>query len=52
MNGGKRNVYRILVGKQEEKRPLGRPRHRWVENIKINLRDRMEWYRLDRSGSG
>jgi hypothetical protein len=34
----KRNSYRILVGKPEGKRPLGRPRHRWVGNIKIDLR--------------
>jgi hypothetical protein len=32
------NAYRILVGKPEGKKPLGRPRHRWVDNIKINLR--------------
>jgi hypothetical protein len=31
--GAKRNSYRILVGKPEEKRPLGKPRHRWVNNI-------------------
>jgi hypothetical protein len=35
--GEKRNVYRLLVGKPEGKRPLGRPRRRWVENIKMNL---------------
>jgi hypothetical protein len=34
-NGEKRNAYRILVGKLEGKRPLGRPRRRWVNNIKI-----------------
>jgi hypothetical protein len=34
MNGEKRNAYRILVGKLEGKRPLGRPRRRWVGNIK------------------
>jgi hypothetical protein len=34
-----RNAYSILVGKPEGKRPLGRPRHRWVDNVKINLRD-------------
>jgi hypothetical protein len=34
----KRNAYRILMGKPEEKRPLGRPRRSWVDNIKINLR--------------
>jgi hypothetical protein len=32
--GEKRNPYRILVGKPEEKRPLGRPRRRWVDNVK------------------
>jgi hypothetical protein len=36
--GTKRNTYRILVGKPEGKRPLGRPRHRWVDNIKMDLR--------------
>jgi hypothetical protein len=46
----KRNAYRILVGKSEGKRPLGRPRRRWVYNIKIDLRD-MGWCGLDRSGS-
>jgi hypothetical protein len=35
--GEKRNVYRILVGKPERKRPLGRPRHKWINNIKIDL---------------
>jgi hypothetical protein len=33
------NAYRILVGKPERKRPLGRPRRRWVDNIKIDLRE-------------
>jgi hypothetical protein len=47
--GEKRNVYRILVGKPEGQTPLGRPRRRWVDNIKI---ERMGWYGLDRSGSG
>jgi hypothetical protein len=35
--GGKRNVYRSLVGKPEIKRPLGRPRRRWIDNIKMDL---------------
>jgi hypothetical protein len=35
--GEKRNVYRLLVGKLEGKRPLGRPRRRWIDNIKIDL---------------
>jgi hypothetical protein len=37
--GEKRNVYRLLVGKPEGKRPLGRPRHRWIDNIKKGLLD-------------
>jgi hypothetical protein len=35
--GEKRNAYRLLVGKPERKRPLERPRHRWVINIKFDL---------------
>jgi hypothetical protein len=35
--GEKRNAYRLLVGKPEEKRPLGRPRRRWVDNIRMDL---------------
>jgi hypothetical protein len=35
--GKKRNVYRLLVGKPEGKRPLGRPRHRWIDKIKMDL---------------
>ena len=34
-----RKAYRILVGKPESKRPLGRPRRRWEDNIKIELRE-------------
>jgi hypothetical protein len=41
-NGAKRNSYRILVGKREGKRSLGRLRRRWVDNIKMNLRE-IEW---------
>jgi hypothetical protein len=33
--GEKRNAYRLLVGKPEGKRPLGKPRRRWVDNIKM-----------------
>jgi hypothetical protein len=33
----KRNAYRLLVGKPEGKRPLGRPRRRWVNNIRMDL---------------
>jgi hypothetical protein len=35
--GEKRNAYRLLVGKPEVKRPLGRPRRRWVDNIRMDL---------------
>jgi hypothetical protein len=35
--GEKRNVHRLLVGKPEGKRPLGRPRRRWIDNIKMDL---------------
>jgi hypothetical protein len=41
--GAKRNAYRILVGKPDGKRPLGEPRRRWVDNIKMDLRDGMDW---------
>jgi hypothetical protein len=37
--GDKRNAYRIVVGNPEGKKPLGRPRHRWVDNIKMDLRE-------------
>jgi hypothetical protein len=48
-----RNAYRILVGKPEGKRPLGRPRRRWVDNIRMDLRE-IGWdgIGLDRFGSG
>jgi hypothetical protein len=43
-------VYRILVGNPEGKRPLGRPKHSWVDSIKMNLReigwDGMNWINL------
>jgi hypothetical protein len=48
--GAKKNAYRILVRMPEEKRPLGRPRRRWVHNIKMDLReigwDGMDWIDL------
>jgi hypothetical protein len=37
--GERRKAYRILVGKPEGKRPLGRPRRKWVDNIKLDLRE-------------
>ena len=53
-------MYRVLVGKPEGRRPLGRPRHRWVDNIRLDLQevgfgymdwiglaqDRDRWHRL------
>jgi hypothetical protein len=52
--GEMRTAYRILMGKPEGRRPLGRPRRRWVDNIKMDLReigwDGMDW--IDRTGSG
>jgi hypothetical protein len=50
--GEKRNVYRLLVGKPEGKTPLGRPRRRWIDNIKMDVWDGIEWYGLDWFGSG
>jgi hypothetical protein len=38
-NGGSRNVYRRLMGKLEAKRPLRRSRRKWVDNIKMDLRE-------------
>jgi hypothetical protein len=37
--GEVRGVYRVLVGKPEEKRPLGRPRRRWEDNIKMDFQE-------------
>jgi hypothetical protein len=57
-NGKKMNVYRMLVGKPEGKRPLGRPRRRWVSNVKMDLREigwgGMDWIDLaqDRTSRG
>jgi hypothetical protein len=47
---GRGGVYRVLVGKPERKRPLGRPRHRWEGNIKMDLQEvgcgGMDWIEL------
>jgi hypothetical protein len=50
--GDKRNGYKILVGKAEGKRLVGRPRRRWEDNIKMNLREMEFWCRLDSCSSG
>jgi hypothetical protein len=47
--GEKRNTYRLLVGKPEGKRPLGRPRRRWVDNIRIDLGE-VGWSDVDSIG--
>jgi hypothetical protein len=48
--GERRGVYRVLVGKLEEKRPLGRQRRRWEDNIKMDLQELeigvMDWIEL------
>jgi hypothetical protein len=44
--GKKRNVYRLFVGKPEGKRPRGRPRRRWIDNIKMVLVE-IEWSVVD-----
>jgi hypothetical protein len=45
-DGEKRNAYRIMAGKPEGKAPLGRSRHRWVDNIKMDLRE-IGWGGMD-----
>jgi hypothetical protein len=54
MHGEQRNAYRILVGKPEGKRSLGRPRHRWERSIKMNRReargDDASWINLAQNG--
>ena len=53
--GERRGVYRVLVGKPEGKRPLGRPRRRWEDNIKMDLQrvvwgTALMWRRIGRGG--
>ena len=54
--GEERGVHMVLVGKPEGKRPLGRPSHRWVDNIKMDLQEvgcgYMDWIRLDQDRDG
>jgi hypothetical protein len=55
-HGGGGGVYRVLVGRPEGKRPLRRPRRRWEDNIKLDLRDiwmgraGFSWLRIGSSG--
>jgi hypothetical protein len=48
--GGERKVYKVLVGKPEGRRPLGRPRHRWEGGIRMDLREiglgSVDWIQL------
>ena len=48
--GEEREVYRVLVGKPEGKRPVGRPRRRWVDNVRLALQEvgcgHMDWIGL------
>ena len=55
--GERRGVYRVLVGKPEGKRALGKPRHRWEDNIKLDLHEvgckawiGSSWLRIERGG--
>jgi hypothetical protein len=50
--GEKRKVYKVLVGKPEGKRLLGRPRRRWEDGFRINLRETGLGCGLDLTGSG
>jgi hypothetical protein len=45
--GERRGAYRVLVGKSEEKRQVGRPRRRWEDNIKMGLQEMGWWHGLD-----
>jgi hypothetical protein len=50
--GKERKLYKVLVGKPEGKRPLGRPRRRWEDGIRMDLRE-IDWRcGLDSTGSG
>ena len=54
--GEERAVYRVLVGKPEGKRPLGRPRRRWVDNVRIDLQEvgcgHVDWIGLAQDSDG
>jgi hypothetical protein len=44
--GEGRGAYRVLVGRPERRRPIGRPRRRWEDNIKMNIQE-VEWGGMD-----
>ena len=52
--GERRRIFRVLMGKPEGKRPLGRPKHRWKDNIKMDLKEvgcgGMDWIELVQDG--
>jgi hypothetical protein len=52
--GEERGVYRVLVGKPEGRKPLGRPRHRWEDNIRMDLQEVgcgcVDWMELAQDG--
>jgi hypothetical protein len=51
--GKGRGVYRVVVWKPEGKRPLGRPRHRWEDNIKVDVQEvgcGLSWLRIETGG--
>jgi hypothetical protein len=50
--GEERKVYKVMVGKPEGKRPLGRPRHRWEDEIRMHLREIGRGCGLDSTVSG
>jgi hypothetical protein len=50
--GEEREVYRILVGKPEEKRPLEKPRCRWEDGIRMEIAGGVEWIQLVQVGAG
>jgi hypothetical protein len=53
--GEKWNAYRLLVGKPERRRPLGRPRHKWLDNIRMDLEEvgwgDVDWIGLAQDGN-
>jgi len=50
--GEEKGLYRVLMGEPEGRRPLGRPRRSWVDNIRMDLQEVGCWYGLDWAGPG